>query len=67
MCQVLNMTYLTQVVILGRLLIKHINGLISRDFHVSVLIGLQYYILVTEGSCTVSLIKNTLEFISSFS
>lgn len=65
MCQVLNMTYLTQVVILGRLLIKHINGLISRDFHVSVLI--QYYILVTEGSCTVSLIKNTLEFISSFS
>lgn len=65
MCQVLNMTYLTQVVILGRLLIKHINGLISRDFHVSVLI--QYYILVTEGSCTVSPIKNTLEFISSFS
>lgn len=65
MCQVLNMTYLTQVVILGRLLIKHINGLISRDFHVSVLI--QYYILDTEGSCTVSLIKNTLEFISSFS
>lgn len=54
MCQVLNMTYLTQAVILGRLLIKHINGLISRDFHVSVLI--QYYILVTEGSCTVSLI-----------